>query len=75
MVKKIVKTGHKNVYLLKLKHSNHGSYILDNQENMQKYQNFSDALYKSLNLPHIPKFADAGKDLVEAAKMNARALK
>jgi hypothetical protein len=42
---------------------------------MQKYQNFSDALYKSLNLPHIPKFADAGKDLVEAAKMNARALK
>lgn len=67
--------GHENVYLEILEHSEHGSYISSNKKDADHYQDFMHALFKKFDLPHIPKYADAGKDLVEVAKKHAQALK
>ena len=47
----------------------------DDEKDLTNYQNFMHAIYKKYNLPHIPEYAQAGKDLVDAAKVDAQSLK
>lgn len=75
LVKKLVQAGHKNVYLLELQNSSHPRYMMDDENDKNTYQNFMHALYKKLNLPYIPEYANGGKDLVESAQLLAQLLK
>lgn len=75
LVKELVKSGHEQVYLLELKNSRHPCYMSDDEKDLTNYQNFMHAIYKKYNLPHIPEYAQAGKDLVDAAKVDAQSLK
>ncbi len=75
LVKKLVESGHKEVYLLELKKSCHIGYMCDDAQDAADYQNFSHALYKKLNLPHIPEYAAAGRHLLAVARQNAESLK
>lgn len=74
LIKELFAAGHENIYLLELKNSSHSGYMMDDEIDKRNYQNFSHALFKYLNLPYIPEYADAGKDLVEAAKKHAKSL-
>ena len=64
LVHELMKEEHENVYLQILEHSNHGSYISDNKEDAQHYEDFIHALYKKFDLPHVPQYADAGNNLI-----------
>ncbi len=75
LIKALLAEGHENLYLLELRNSSHSGYVKDDPRDSTEYQNFAHAIRKHLNLPYIPAYADAGKDLVEAARMNAQALK
>lgn len=75
LVKELVKSGHEQVYLLELKNSRHPCYMCDDEKDLTNYQNFMHALYKKYDLPHISEYAQAGKDLVDVAKVNAQSLK
>lgn len=69
LIKELLKSGHKNIYLLQLKNSSHPRYMFDNQVDTTTYQNFIHALYAHYDLPHIPEYALAGKDMVEQCKI------
>lgn len=75
LVRALMQEGHENVYLQILGHSEHGSYISGNKKDAKHYEDFMHALFQQLNLPYIPKYANEGRGLVAAAKMNAQALK
>jgi hypothetical protein len=60
----LANVGHSHVYLLELEHSSHPRYMMDNEEDRNKYQWFAHALYKKYGLPHIEKYALAGESLL-----------
>lgn len=57
-----LKTRGKNpIYMLVLKHSSHPKYMMDDKEDTENYRDCMHALYKSLNLPYIPEYAERGE--------------
>ncbi|BDC34216.1 hypothetical protein Noda2021_01740 [Candidatus Dependentiae bacterium Noda2021] len=63
-------TGHPNVYLLVLEQSGHNGYYKDNIEDRYTYLCVLHALYKSLDLPHVPFYAEQGKSLLISCKLS-----
>ena len=63
--------GKNPIYMLVLKHSSHPKYMMDNKEDTENYRDCMHALYKSLNLPYIPEYAQLGeqKGLLEKIKL------
>jgi hypothetical protein len=63
--------GKNTIYCLTLKHSSHPRYMMDDLEDSQNYRDCIHALYKRLNLPYIPQYAQAGeqKGLLELCKV------
>lgn len=53
--------GKNPVYMLVLKHSSHPRYMMDNKEDTENYRDCMHALYKMLDLPYIPKYAEVGE--------------
>lgn len=54
--------GHKKVHLLILKNSKHPSYTLDDEQDKHDYKTVVHAFYKNYGLPHIPEWAEQGKE-------------
>ena len=63
LYKKLVESGHKHAYLLKLKKGKH-SQLLSAQDG-ETYQNVVHAFYKKYGLRHNKEFAQKGKELLE----------
>lgn len=63
------KAGHSNIHVLILEKASHPNYMWHNFADRNIYQNFIHALYAKYNLPHIPEYAQAGKDIVERSKV------
>jgi len=63
LYKKLLRSGHKHVYLLKLKAGKHSKLLV--AQDGEKYQNVVHAFYKKYGLPHDADFAQEGKELLE----------
>lgn len=61
--------GENEVFLLVLKNSTHPSYMFDTDEDRANYQNFVHAGLEYAGLEHNSKWAKAGKDLLEACRL------
>jgi len=71
LVSSLKERGKNPVYMLVLKHSSHPRYMMDNKEDTENYRDCMHALYKMLDLPYIPKYADAGesKKILDACRI------
>jgi hypothetical protein len=65
LASKLAKSGHKNVYMLKLHTSAHARYTMDDASDTCVYQGFVHAAYKKYGLPYIPEYANRIADLDE----------
>jgi hypothetical protein len=63
LYKKLCKSGHKHVYLLKFKTGKHGKLLWT--ENGVTFRDVVHAFYAKYQLPHNPKFAQNGKYILE----------
>lgn len=66
----LAKSGHPHVYVLVLSNSGHNGYYKDNLDDRYLYRCCVHAFYKKLNLPHIPFYAEQGKELLNSCKLN-----
>ncbi len=57
--------GKNDVYLIELSYSSHRGYTVDNEQDRQLYQNALHAIYKKLDLPYIPEYAQEYQDTVD----------
>ena len=53
------------VYLLKLQHSSHIGYFSEHVEDTKNYEQLVHALYERYALPHVPAWAEAGRELLQ----------
>lgn len=49
--------GKNDVYLIELQRSTHNGYTVDDTQDMKLYQHGLHAIYKKLNLPYVPEYA------------------
>ncbi|OAI48781.1 hypothetical protein AYO45_04150 [Gammaproteobacteria bacterium SCGC AG-212-F23] len=61
--------GRNDVYLLKLKKSNHSTLMFDDANDRMAYETFIHAYYKRYSAPHIPKLAQAGANLLDECQL------
>lgn len=70
LAKELVKTGHKQVYVLILKSSGHNGYYKDSPQDRAVYKAVVHAFYRMLGMPHIPFYAEQGAELLNSCKMS-----
>jgi hypothetical protein len=69
LAQELMNAGHNKVYFLTLNNSSHTRYMMDDLDDMKAYQHCVHALYKSLDLPHVPELASQGQELLKSCRL------
>lgn len=70
LAQELAKAGHPQVYVLVLKGSGHNGYYKDSPQDRATYKAVVHAFYHMLGLPHIPFYAEQGKELLFSCKLS-----
>lgn len=61
LIDALKRRGSNPIYKLMLKRSSHPHYMMDDTEDTENYRDCLHALYRRLNLPYIPEYAQSGE--------------